>query len=189
MVPASVTQGAGAETGCGRRLFANNARMRRKPSLQKQSSPTEVRRSSVHGLGLFALASMPPGTVVGTYEGRRYSPTQAARKDWDDGLTYLFGLSDGTVIDGSDGGNELRHLNHACAPNCEAVEYVEANGALGLRIETLRTIRAGEELTLDYALQVDPSSEDPHACACGSVECRGTMLERRTCRPPGWQAV
>lgn len=121
---------------------------------------------------------MPRGTVVGTYEGRRYSQTQASRKVWDDDLTYLFGLSDGTLIDGAEGGNALRHLNHACAPNCEAVEFHDAGGMLALRIETIRPIRPGEELTLDYALQVDPSSQDPHACACGSATCRGTMLER-----------
>lgn len=144
----------------------------------KLPSLIEVRRSPVHGQGLFASAPMARGTVVGTYEGRRYSPAQASRKHWDDGLTYLFGLSDGTIIDGAEGGNALRHLNHACAPNCEAVEYHQASGKLGLRIQTLRDVQAGEELTLDYALQVDPSSDDEHACACGSVECRGTMLER-----------
>lgn len=96
--------------------------------------------------------------------------------DWDDALTYLFGLSDGTVIDGSEGGNATRHLNHACSPNCEAVEYHDESGSLGLRIMTIRLVRPGEELTIDYALQVDPSSEDPHVCACGSARCRGTML-------------
>ena len=151
--------------------------MQKQRNRGKLPSLIEVRRSPVHGRGLFALAPMARGSVVGTYEGRRYSSAQASRKHWDDGLTYLFGLSDGTIIDGAEGGNALRHLNHACAPNCEAVEYHEPNGQLGLRIETLRAVHAGEELTLDYALQVDPSSDDQHACACGSAGCRGTMLD------------
>ena len=137
----------------------------------------EVRPSVVHGHGVFAVAPLPAGSLVGRYEGRRYSEAEARSRDWDDQLTYLFGLSDGSIIDGAEGGNATRHVNHACAPNCQAVEYRGPGGRLEVRIETLRAVPAGEELTLDYALQVDPESQDAHACACGSSNCRGTMLE------------
>ena len=137
----------------------------------------EVRPSDVHGQGVFAVMPMAAGSVVGRYEGRRYTEAEASNKAWDDGLTYLFGLSDGTIIDGAEGGNATRHLNHACTPNCQAVEHRERGGKLGIVIETIRSVRAGEELTLDYALQVDPTSQDAHPCACGSDACRGTMLE------------
>ena len=60
-------------------------------------------------------------------------------------------------------------LNHSCDSN------LWMNDAVTLAAR--RDITAGEELTLDYALQVDPDSEDEHACACGSANCRGTMLE------------
>lgn len=76
--------------------------------------------------------------------------------DWDAAITYLFGLSDGTVIDGSRGGNALRHLNHNCAPNCEAVETEASDGTLHLEIVTLREIAQDEELFIDYALDIDP---------------------------------
>ena len=82
----------------------------------------EVRHSSVHGHGVFAARELPPGALVGVYAGRRYAVHEASAMTWDDGLTYLFGLSDGTLIDGAQGGNATRHLNHACEPNCEAVE-------------------------------------------------------------------
>jgi SET domain-containing protein len=36
------------------------------------------------------------------------------------GVTYLFALSDGATIDGSDGGNATRYINHSCRPNCVA---------------------------------------------------------------------
>ena len=141
------------------------------------AQPIEVRPSVVHGHGVFAVAPLPAGTLVGRYEGRRYSEAQALRRNWDDHLTYLFGLSDGSIIDGAEGGNATRHVNHACVPNCQAVEYRGQGGQLEVRIETLRAVRAGEELTLDYALQVDPDSEDEHVCTCGSSNCRGTMLD------------
>jgi hypothetical protein len=74
----------------------------------------EVRESRVHGAGVFALHSLPPGFLVGVYEGRRYAPSQAREREWDDAITYLFGLSDGTLIDAADGGNATRHINHSC---------------------------------------------------------------------------
>ena len=148
---------------------------------QKKSSPSihahvAIRRSGVHGLGVFAEQRLPPGTLVGLYEGRRYTAQEVERGDWNSQLTYLFGLSDGAVIDGAKGGNATRHLNHACEPNCEAIEYLEEEGSLAIRVETTRIISAGEELFLDYALVID-EADDPAAypCCCGSANCRGTM--------------
>lgn len=92
-------------------------------------------------------------------------------------LTYLFGLSDGTTIDGAEGGNATRHLNHACEPNCEAQEEHGEGGQLVLRIEAIRHIRAGEELFIDYALNVDADADpQDYSCRCGSIRCRGTLL-------------
>ena len=85
----------------------------------------EVRASRVHGAGVFALRSLPPGLLVGVYEGRRYAPSQAREREWDGALTYLFGLSDGTLIDASEGGNATRHINHSCEPNCQANEEAD----------------------------------------------------------------
>lgn len=137
----------------------------------------EVRHSSVHGHGVFAARDLPPGTLVGEYAGRRYSAQEARAVAWDDRLTYLFGLSDGTLIDGAQGGNATRHLNHACEPNCEAVEEYAGDGLLTLKIETIKTVAAGEELFLDYALEVDAGdSPADYPCRCGSARCRGTLM-------------
>ena len=35
--------------------------------------------------------------------------------------TYLFTLTQRTVVDGGAGGNASRLINHSCDPNCEAV--------------------------------------------------------------------
>ena len=137
----------------------------------------EVRRSDIHGLGVFARAAMPKGATVGLYEGRRYTARQIAKVQWNEKLTYLFGLSDGTTIDGGEGGNATRHLNHACEPNCEAVEEDIAGGKLAVRIVTLKRVKAGQELFIDYSLTADASaSPEDYACGCGARTCRGTML-------------
>ncbi|MET0211147.1 MAG: SET domain-containing protein-lysine N-methyltransferase [Burkholderiaceae bacterium] len=135
----------------------------------------EVRESGIHGRGVFALRRIPRGALLGTYEGRRYSEQEAARATFDSALTYLFALSDGSTIDGGQGGNATRHLNHACAPNCEARE-VATDGVLQLRIHALTRIEAGEELFLDYALVIDDSEDSAlYPCNCGHADCRGSM--------------
>jgi len=143
------------------------------------SCPTplfHVRTSEIHGVGLFAVLPLSVNTRLGSYEGRRMTPLEVEATDWESHLTYLFGLSDGTVIDGAQGGNELRHLNHSCSPNCEAVETWAPDGTLQLDIVTLRDIRAGEELCIDYALAIDTShAPQAYPCACASDACRGTM--------------
>lgn len=138
---------------------------------------SRIGRSSVHGEGAFAGRDLAEGEQIGVYEGRRYSAHEVKRRDWDHDLTYVFGLTDGSVIDANIGGNATRHLNHSCAPNCIAYEEQGTGGRTIVAFYALRAIRAGEELFLDYNLEVD-DAKDPgaFACACGAPVCRGTML-------------
>lgn len=134
----------------------------------------EVRRSEIHGQGVFALRDFRVGEEIGLYAGRRYGPDEY-HVGWDDKLTYLFGLSDGSIIDGAQGGNATRHVNHACTPNVEAVERYAPNDELELVVCAIRRIRSGEELFLDYALVIDGDDAADYPCACGTGACRGTM--------------
>jgi SET domain-containing protein len=67
------------------------------------------------------------------------------------GHTFIFGLADGRVIDGSIGGNSARWLNHSCQPNCEAIEDERGR----VFIETLRDAMPGDELFIAYGLMID----------------------------------
>lgn len=134
--------------------------------------------SAVHGLGAFAACAVPKHALLGLYEGRRYSAKVIESKAWDDQLTYLFVLSDGTTIDAGRGGNATRHLNHSCAPNCEAVEAYDHTGRLVLEFRALRKLKATEELFIDYRLQADATAvAADYLCVCGATRCRGTMLD------------
>lgn len=140
------------------------------------SSSLHVRESGIHGLGVFARDAIQQGQYLGSYEGRCLDQEQIDAIDWDNSLTYLFGLSDGTVIDGSQDGNGFRHLNHSCNPNCEAVERHDDDGRLVLDIVALEALNAGDELCIDYALCIDEShSPLAYRCSCAAVSCRGTM--------------
>jgi SET domain-containing protein len=145
-------------------------------SMLRPNPLIRVRCSAIHGLGVFAARPLPAGSRLGTYEGRRLSAAEVDAGHWDSRLTYLFGLSDGTTINGAQGGNGLRHLNHSCAPNCEAVESWGSDGAIQLDIVVVRDVLEGEELCIDYALAIDASqSPQVYPCTCASVDCRGTM--------------
>lgn len=151
--------------------------MPRHKTTPSSSAHIEVRPSGVHGHGVFAVRDLPADTLVGVYAGKRYAAHEAEAVATQEGLTYLFGLSDGSVIDGAEGGNATRHLNHACEPNCEAIEEYARNGKLVVKIHTLHAIAAGQELFLDYALDID-QQDDPseYPCACGLASCRGTLV-------------
>ena len=141
-----------------------------------------VRRSPVHGRGLFANSTIVTGEYICEYKGTRVNwkdvlkqlPTDRSQP----GHTFFFDVEEGIVIDGSKDGNSARWLNHACSPNCEA--ELSNNRIF---IYALRDISPDEELTLDYALVVDGRHSrklrEEFRCHCSSPECRGTMLENR----------
>jgi SET domain-containing protein len=137
-----------------------------------------VRRSPIHGRGVFALRPIPPGERLIEYTGEVIPWEEAIRRHQDrpgeDSHTMFFDLGDGDVIDGWVGGNASRWINHSCDPNCETRQ---TGGSIVFR--SLRDIAAGEELTFDYRLVTEDEGDDDgtYACACGSARCRGTMLD------------
>ena len=135
-----------------------------------------ARRSSVHGKGLFALQPIAAGERLIEYKGEVTSWRRAAaRQRSEAGHSFVLGLSDGRVIDGSRSGNSARFVNHACAHNCEAIETGDR-----VFIHALAGIKPGEELFIDYGLAIDVEmTEDiraQYACHCGHSACRGSML-------------
>jgi SET domain-containing protein len=138
-----------------------------------------VRRSRVHGRGVFALRRIRKGTRIIEYLGDRVSHRQAdlryEHKDIADNHTFLFIVDRSVVIDGGANGNDARFINHSCDPNCESL--IEDRRVF---IETIRTIQPGEELTYDYQIgrdRTDPKDvDDIYACRCGAQGCRGSML-------------
>ena len=139
----------------------------------------QVRRSGVHGRGVFAVAPIAQGEQIIEYVGEVIDWPEALRRhphDPDDpNHTFYFSLDDGRVIDAKVGGNSSRWINHACEPNCQADE---ADGRVF--IHALRDLQPGEELFYDYGLVLDlrhtPKLKKQYACRCGSRTCRGTML-------------
>lgn len=139
----------------------------------------QVRRSGVHGKGVFALQPIAAGTRIIEYTGERIGWPEALRRHPHDPAqpnhTFYFHLDDEHVIDAKVGGNASRWINHACEPNCEAQQEGDR-----VFVDALRDIAAGEELFYDYGLVIDQrltaKLKREYACHCGSAGCRGTML-------------
>jgi SET domain-containing protein len=161
------------------------------PDSNRKTVPFEIRRSAIQGRGAFATRRIRKGERVIEYTGERITNAEADKRYDDDRMrrhhTYLFTLTQRTVVDGGAGGNASRFINHSCEPNCEAV--IE-DGHIWIR--ALRTIAKGRELTYDYQYERvggdDEADERKYPCRCGTRRCRGTILlpkrrRRRRRRP------
>src|SRR5215471_9883601 len=129
------------------------------------SPKTEVRESEIHGRGLFAIADIARDEIVAVKGGRIID-----RKTLREKITPLLGPVEIQIDDDlfiapvTDDERELSMLysNHSC------------NANLGMRGEitfvAMRDIRAGEELTHDWAT----TDDDDYSveCKCGAPNCR-----------------
>jgi hypothetical protein len=139
----------------------------------------QVRRSGVHGKGVFALQDIAEGETLIEYVGEIISWDEAQDRHphdpKDPNHTFYFHVNEDKVIDALHGGNSSRWINHSCDPNCEADEENER-----IFIKALRNIKAGEELNYDYGLIIDEpytkKLKAEYPCWCGAKNCRGTLL-------------
>jgi SET domain-containing protein len=151
------------------------------------SSKIEVRRSKIHGSGVFAAKNIKKGEFIIEYKGllRSHEEVDAAYDNEDEtGHTFLFTLNEDYVLDANIKGNDARWINHSCDPNCDS-EHVDAeNGDKSkdrIEIKAIRDIKAGEELSYNYGIRLaerhTPKLKKLWACLCGSPKCTGTMLQ------------
>ena len=146
----------------------------------------QVRRSGVHGRGVFALTDIAEGETLIEYTGEIISWEEAQERHphdpSDPNHTFYFHVDADRVIDALHGGNSSRWINHSCEPNCEADEV---DGRIFIR--ALRNIHAGEELNYDYGLVIDErytaKLKADYPCWCGSAQCRGTLLAPKARAP------
>lgn len=131
-----------------------------------------LKGSKIEGSGVYAAQNIPARRLVIEYTGEKISPREADRRFWrmmrrkGPKYSYLFQVDD-FVVDGAFGGSGAEFINHSCEPNL----YVRrAKGRI--YVHSLRTIRAGEELTYDYEAAPEAVT---YPCRCGSAHCRGTI--------------
>ncbi len=128
----------------------------------------EVRESLLQGLGVFTTVPIAAGTTVIVWGG-----TVMTQADFERGAGLRHsnvGLAEGIVLAQSveDGLGMDDYMNHSCDPNL----WLDDEVTLVAR----RNIKVGEELTIDYAVEVgDQTYVMKIACSCGSLSCRGKI--------------
>jgi uncharacterized protein len=136
----------------------------------------EVRQSKIHGRGLFAKADISTGDVVLVKGGPIVD-----RKTLREKITLRLGPVEIQIDDDlfiapvtqEERELSMLYLNHSCAAN------------LGMRGEitfvAMRDIRAGEELTHDWAT----TDDDDYSveCKCGAPNCRKILTGKDWQRP------
>jgi hypothetical protein len=144
--------------------------------LSYRSPKTEVRESKIHGRGLFATADIAKDEIVAAKGGHIVD-----RKTLRETITPRLGPVEIQIDDDlfiapvteEQRESSMLYSNHSCDAN------------LGVRGEiifvTMRSIRAGEELTYDWAM----TDDDNYCleCNCGAPNCRKTMTGKDWQRP------
>jgi Proteins containing SET domain len=79
----------------------------------------QVRRSGIHGKGVFAVAPIAAGETIIEYTGKVISWKKAQKRHPhnpdEPNHTFFFHIDDKHVIDGNDGGSAAKWINHAAA--------------------------------------------------------------------------
>lgn len=121
----------------------------------------KIKRTAV-GLGFFTLDPIPFDKKIIEYIGLILTKAESDKK----GGKYLMTLDEEFVIDGSPRNNKARYINHSCEPNAKAYRSYTR-----VWIWSLRDIRAGEEITIDYGREYFDEQIKPKGCKC--PKCAG----------------
>ena len=123
--------------------------------------------SKIHRWGIYAGEPIPKGRKIIEYTGERISRRETKKRCEEREFNYLFTLDPYWTLDGAVGGSGAEYINHSCDPNVEA-RIIKGH----ILYFSLRTIKKGEELTVDYHFD---AKVEKVLCGCGSLKCRGTI--------------
>jgi len=138
-----------------------------------------VRRSKIHGTGIYAKKDISKGTNVIEYVGYLITKKEADdiadrelenhNKNSENGAVYIFDLNKKQDVNGNVSWNTAKWINHSCDPNCETEGDDDS-----IWIQAIGDIKKGAELTYDYCYDLD--SYESHLCKCGSKNCIGYIV-------------
>ena len=141
-----------------------NARATTSESLSYISPKAAVKESTIHGKGLFAVEQIAEGEIVCVKGGYIFDRRKL------DSMPNWYRAAEIQItpdlfigpLNVNEREGSMIFSNHSCAPNI---------GVQGqIVFVALREIKAGEELTHDWATTDDDDYE--MECKCGSINCR-----------------
>tara|TARA_B100001248_G_scaffold89409_1_gene65977 strand:+ start:30610 stop:31116 length:507 start_codon:yes stop_codon:yes gene_type:complete len=141
----------------------------------------KIKKSKVHGSGIFAIENIKKGTKIIEYVGEKITKKEGdirserrlrrylnSKKT---GSVYIFELNSKYDIDGSFLYNKARFINHSCNPNCEV--QIEKGR---IWIVSIKNIKKNFELSYDYGYDFDKDDFKDHICRCGYKNCIGYII-------------
>ena len=140
------------------------------------SPKTEVRGHSLNGKGTFATADIKKGEMVFIRGGELMRLEEAynyVKGECPDGVFPVDGEYWLGARTAEDYEKQKVFVNHSCEPNCGMHGQIVC--------VAMRDIKAGEEITQDYATIDDSDYEMP--CTCGAPNCRGVISGRDWQKP------
>ena len=146
--------------------------------MTRRAKAYEIRKSPIHGNGVFAARDIKNGERIIEYLGEKISKEESNRRGLEreefakktgDGAVYIFELDDEWDIDGNFEYNDARLINHACRTNSESVSE---DGRI--YIYATRDIKKGEEILYNYGYAFEHFMD--HPCRCGFPECVGYIV-------------
>lgn len=150
-------------------------------SAKKKNILWTVKKSKVHGMGVFAKANIKKGSKIIQYIGDKVTKkegdkrSEARIKRWEKskkiGSVYIFELNKRYDIDGYQSYNKAKYINHSCTPNCE-VDIIRGE----IWISSIKNINIGDELSYNYGYEFDKDDFKDHKCKCGSSKCIGYII-------------
>jgi len=136
-----------------------------------------VRRSHIHGWGLFARCHFAKDDMIIEYIGEKVRQVVADRRESQYeqegvGSCYLFRLDKEDIVDATRTGGMARFINHCCEPNAYARVITTDKDQKHIIIFAGKSIQIGEEVTYDYKF---PIEDKKLKCYCGAPKCSGSM--------------
>ncbi len=135
------------------------------------SSYYRIKETKRKGRGVFAMADIEPGAVIGDYLGV-VMLTENAVKTEPMGTYYMELTKSHSVLADKDA-DGIHIINHSCQPNCASEDFKGHTLYV-----SIRKIFKGEELTVNYNFgppDIHTCSPCRHTCHCGSKFCSGSM--------------
>lgn len=139
---------------------------------QRKQKKFTVRGNSIAGYGIYARQDIKKGELVfsGEERSQRLVTRRYVEQNWNEDdkelfRRYAYPVSNEVFLLWDDDPSGWAPQNHSCKPN------IICNG---LNAVALRSIKKGEELTLDYAVFLDEHMES-FVCRCGADNCRGLI--------------
>ena len=143
----------------------------------------KVKKSKVHGSGVFTTEDIKKGVKIIRYIGEKVTKKEGDKRSTErikkflnkknEGSVYIFELNKKYDIDGSPSYNKARYINHSCDPNCE-VDIIKNE----IWIISIKDIKKSSELNYDYGYPFDKDDFNDHKCQCGSKKCIGYIISQ-----------